>query len=268
MRWTPGRRSSNIEDRRAGGGMGMRLGIGGTVVVLILSLLTGRNLFQETGATVGQAPGAGGGALTAEDSAREEPTVQFVSFVLDDAQQTWARVLPSVGSSRAESSAQSAMGPFYCPADQRVYIDLGFYDDLRSRFGAPGDFAQAYVLAHEIGHHVQHLMGTDAQVRQAQQNDPRLANELSVRLELQADCYAGVWAHSTAQRQLLERGDAEEGMAAAAAVGDDRIQRQTTGSIDVDSFTHGSSEQRTAWFQRGMTTGDVQACDTFSSGGR
>ena len=282
MRWTPGRRSSNIEDRRAGGGMGMRLGIGGTVVVLILSLLTGRNLFQETGATVGPAPGAGGGALTAEDSAREEPTVQFVSFVLDDAQQTWARVLPAVGVPYQEArlvlfrdavqsgcgTAQSAMGPFYCPADQRVYIDLGFYDDLRSRFGAPGDFAQAYVLAHEIGHHVQHLMGTDAQVRQAQQNDPRLANELSVRLELQADCYAGVWAHSTAQRQLLERGDAEEGMAAAAAVGDDRIQRQTTGSIDVDSFTHGSSEQRTAWFQRGMTTGDVQACDTFSSGGR
>ncbi|HEX3160630.1 MAG TPA: neutral zinc metallopeptidase [Gemmatimonadaceae bacterium] len=282
MRWTPGRRSSNIEDRRAGGGMGMRLGIGGTVVVLILSLLTGRNLFQETGATVGQAPGPGGGALTAEDSAREEPTVQFVSFVLDDAQQTWARVLPAVGVPYQEArlvlfrdavqsgcgTAQSAMGPFYCPADQRVYIDLGFYDDLRSRFGAPGDFAQAYVLAHEIGHHVQHLMGTDAQVRQAQQSDPRLANELSVRLELQADCYAGVWAHSTAQRQLLERGDAEEGMAAAAAVGDDRIQRQTTGSIDVDSFTHGSSEQRTAWFQRGMTTGDVQACDTFSSGGR
>ena len=282
MRWTPGRRSSNIEDRRAGGGMGMRLGIGGTVVVLILSLLTGRNLFQETGATVGQAPGAGGGALTAEDSAREEPTVQFVSFVLDDAQQTWARVLPAVGVPYQDArlvlfrdavqsgcgTAQSAMGPFYCPADQRVYIDLGFYDDLRSRFGAPGDFAQAYVLAHEIGHHVQHLMGTDAQVRQAQQNDPRLANELSVRLELQADCYAGVWAHSTAQRQLLERGDAEEGMAAAAAVGDDRIQRQTTGSIDVDSFTHGSSEQRTAWFRRGFTTGDVKACDTFSDGGR
>jgi predicted metalloprotease len=156
------------------------------------------------------------------------------------------------------------MGPFYCPLDERVYIDLGFYDELRSRFGAPGDFAQAYVLAHELGHHVQHLLGTDAKVRQAQEQNPDVANQLSVRLELQADCYAGVWGHSTAQRDILERGDVEEGLGAAAAVGDDRIQRRTTGRVNVDSFTHGSSEQRVGWFKRGFDTGQLDACDTFA----
>jgi predicted metalloprotease len=156
------------------------------------------------------------------------------------------------------------MGPFYCPIDQKIYIDLGFYDELRSRFGAPGDFAQAYVLAHEVGHHVQHLLGTDAQVRRAQQANPDLANQLSVRLELQADCYAGVWGHSTAQRRLLDPGDIEEGLSAASAVGDDRIQRQTSGSINVDAFTHGSSQQRAAWFERGLHSGQPESCDTFA----
>jgi predicted metalloprotease len=156
------------------------------------------------------------------------------------------------------------MGPFYCPLDERVYIDLGFYDELRNRFGAPGDFAQAYVLAHELGHHVQHLLGTDAKVREAQEQNPDIANQLSVRLELQADCYAGVWGHSTAQRDILERGDVEEGLGAAAAVGDDRIQRQTAGHVNVDSFTHGSSEQRETWFKRGFESGQVDACDTFA----
>lgn len=280
MRWTPGRRSRNLEDRRGSRGAGMPLGIGGAVVVLVLSLLTGRNLFSDLGEDAGAVTSEG--ALAPADSAREEPTVQFVSFVLDDAQQTWARILPTVGVryddarlvlfrggvQSACGSAQSAMGPFYCPADERIYIDLGFYDELRSRFGAPGDFAQAYVLAHEIGHHVQHLLGTDTQVRQAQQENPRLANDLSVRMELQADCYAGVWAHSTAERDLLQEGDVAEALGAAAAVGDDRIQSRTTGRIDVDAFTHGTAEQRASWFRRGLQSGEPGSCDTFADLGR
>jgi uncharacterized protein len=261
----------------------MPLGIGGTVIVLVLSLIFGRNLFNDLGTSEPSGAAAtSNGALAPEDSAREEPEIQFVSFVLDDAQRTWARILQSEGVQYHDAKlvlfrdgtqsgcgpAQSAMGPFYCPLDERVYIDLGFYDELRSRFGAPGDFAQAYVLAHELGHHVQHLLGTDQKVRQAQEQNPDVANQLSVRLELQADCYAGVWGHSTAQRDLLERGDVEEGLGAAAAVGDDRIQRQTTGHVNVDSFTHGSSEQRETWFKRGFDTGQVDACDTFARGAR
>ena len=159
--------------------------------------------------------------------------------------------------------AESATGPFYCPGDEKVYIDLGFYEELQSRFGAPGDFAQAYVLAHEIGHHVQNVLGTEAQVRQARGSRPDMANELSVRLELQADCYAGVWAHSTAQRQLLERGDVEEGLGAAAAVGDDRIQQMGGGRVAPEAFTHGTSEQRMRWFRQGMDSGNPESCDTF-----
>jgi uncharacterized protein len=161
--------------------------------------------------------------------------------------------------------AEAATGPFYCPLDQRVYIDLGFYQELKDRFGAPGDFAQAYVLAHEIGHHVQALLGTDQEMRRAQQARPEQANALSVRLELQADCYAGVWGHSTEQRQLLDPGDVEEGIQAAAAVGDDRIQKMSTGRVNPDGFTHGTSEQRVAWFRRGYDTGRPDACNTFES---
>jgi uncharacterized protein len=276
MKWTPGGRSGNLEDRRSGRGVGAGLGIGGTVVVLALSLLFGRNLFQDLGVS----PGVGSGApMTAEDSAREEPEVQFVSYVLDDVQNTWAKVLPRYNASfqpahlvlfrnSTESgcgTAQSAMGPFYCPLDEKVYIDLGFYDELKKRFGAAGDFAQAYVLAHELGHHIQHLEGIDEQMRAQQQRDPARANELSVRLELQADCFAGVWAHSTQQRQILDPGDVDEAMNAAAAVGDDRIQQQTTGRVNVDSFTHGSAAQRVQWFRRGLDSGDPNACDTFGS---
>jgi predicted metalloprotease len=159
------------------------------------------------------------------------------------------------------------MGPFYCPLDEKVYIDLGFYDELKQRFGAAGDFAQAYVLAHELGHHVQHLLGVDQQVRQQMESNPGAANQLSVRLELQADCFAGVWAATTNQRNMLEAGDAEEAMNAASAVVDDRIQAQTRGSVNVDSFTHGSSAQRTQWFKRGFDSGDPKACDTFQTGG-
>jgi predicted metalloprotease len=275
MKWTPGGRSGNLEDRRSSGGMGAGLGIGGTVVVLALSLLFGRNLFSDLGVEPGV--GTGGGPMSAADSAREEPEVQFVSYVLDDVQSTWDKTLRQYNvqyqpaklvlfrnaTQSGCGGAQSAMGPFYCPLDQKVYIDLGFYDELKKRFGASGDFAQAYVLAHELGHHVQHLDGIDQQVRQMQQSNPEAANALSVRMELQADCYAGIWAHSTNERQLLQQGDVEEAMNAAAAVGDDRIQAQTRGSVNVDSFTHGSAAQRAQWFRRGFDSGDPKACDTF-----
>lgn len=277
MRWTPGGRSPNLEDRRSmGGGMGRGLGIGGTVVVLALSLLFGRNLFSDLGVEPGV--GAGTGApMSAADSSAEEGQVQFVSFVLDDVQNTWAKVLPNYGAqfhpaklvlfrnstSSGCGGAQDAMGPFYCPLDERVYLDLGFFDELQQKFGASGDFARAYVLAHELGHHVQHLLGTDAKVRRLQESNPSEANQLSVRLELQADCYAGVWAHSTDQRRMLEQGDVDEALNAAASVGDDRIQKQTTGRVNVDSFTHGSAAQRSEWFKRGFESGDPRNCSTL-----
>ena len=277
MLWTPGGRSDNLDDRRSGGGIGRGLGIGGTVVVLALSLITGRNLFSDLGVQPGISSGSS--AMTAADSAREEPEVQFVSFILDDVQNTWAKILSNSNvqyrparlvlfrnsTDSGCGPAQSAMGPFYCPLDQKVYIDLGFYDELKTRYGASGDFAQAYVLAHELGHHIQHLTGTDARVRQAEASNPDQANQYSVRLELQADCYAGVWASTTQQRNMLSPGDVDEAMTAAAAVGDDRIQKQSTGRVNVDSFTHGSSAQRTEWFKRGFEGGDLKTCDTFGS---
>jgi len=275
MRWTPGGRSSNLEDRRSSGGLGRKLGVGGTVVVLALSLIFGRNLFSDLGVEPGI--GASGAPMSAADSAAEEPAILFMSFLLDDVQKTWAQTLPRYGTdyrparlavfrnstSSGCGPAQSAMGPFYCPLDERVYLDLGFFEELKRRFGASGDFAQAYVLAHELGHHVQHVLGTDARVRQAQESNPGQANELSVRLELQADCYAGVWANSTDQRQMLERGDVDEALGAASAVGDDRIQQRTTGRINVDSFTHGSAAQRSEWFKRGFASGDPRSCSTL-----
>ncbi|HMJ18162.1 MAG TPA: neutral zinc metallopeptidase [Gemmatimonadaceae bacterium] len=275
MRWTPGGRSPNLEDRRSsGGGMGRGLGVGGTVVVLALSLIFGRNLFTDLGVT--PAVGAASAPMTPADSAAQETEVQFVSFLLDDVQNTWAKVLPEYGGqfhparlvlfrNSTQSGcgpAQSVMGPFYCPVDERVYLDLGFFDELKQRYAASGDFAQAYVLAHELGHHVQHLLGTDARMRQAQEANPSDANQLSVRIELQADCYAGVWAHSTSQRQMLEQGDVDEALTAASAVGDDRIQQRTTGRINVDSFTHGSAAQRSEWFKRGFQSGDPRSCST------
>ena len=277
MLWTSGERSPNLEDRRSagggGGGMGRGLGVGGTVIVLALSVIFGRNLFNDLGvAPAGISTTAA--PMTAADSAAEEPEVRFVSFVLDDVQNTWAAVLPNYGAryhparlvlfrNSTDSgcgTAQSAMGPFYCPVDERVYLDLGFFDELKQRFGASGDFAQAYVIAHELGHHVQHILGTDAQIRRAEESNPGQANQLSVRLELQADCYAGVWAHSTQQRRLLQQGDIDEALTAAAAVGDDRIQQRATGRINVDSFTHGSAAQRSASFRRGFESGDPRSC--------
>ena len=283
MKWTPGGSRANVEDRRgARGGVGRAgMGLGGGAVLLILSLIFGRDFVSGSGAVPGGTvtTTANGEAAPVNETPEERERVEFVTFVLNDAQETWARVLPAAGGPQYQDArlvlfrdavdsgcgaAQSAMGPFYCPADTRVYIDLSFYDELRSRFGAPGDFAQAYVLAHEIGHHVQHVLGTDARVRQLQQSRPRQANDFSVRLELQADCYAGVWANSTQQRRLLNEGDVEEALRAAASVGDDRIQEATTGTIRPDSFTHGSAAQRATWFRRGFSSGRPDACDTFA----
>jgi len=276
MLWTPGGRSPNLEDRRSSGGVGRGLGIGGTVVVLALSLLFGRNLFTDLGVEPAGVSAAST-PMTPADSAAQETEVQFVSFVLDDVQNTWANILPKDGvafhpaklvlfrnsTDSGCGPAQSVMGPFYCPDDERVYLDLGFFDELKQKFGASGDFAQAYVIAHELGHHVQHLLGTDARARQAADQNPSQANELSVRIELQADCYAGVWAHSTDQRRLLQQGDVDEALNAASSVGDDRIQQRTTGRINVDSFTHGSAAQRSASFKRGFESGDPKSCNTI-----
>jgi predicted metalloprotease len=282
MRWTPGGRSSDLEDRRgsSGGGLaggGMRIGLGGAAVLLVLSLVFKQNFFALLGG------GGAGGEPTASgpvaSTPEEEKKVDFVSFVLDDAQTTWERLFQARGKPYEHAKlvlfrdaiqsacgfAQAASGPFYCPGDEKVYIDLGFYDELQQRFGAPGDFAEAYVLAHELGHHVQRLMGTEPQVREEQQRRPDLANQLSVRLELQADCYAGVWGHETAQRNLLDPGDVDEGLAAAAAVGDDRIQRMQGEAVHPEGFTHGSSEQRASWFRRGFDSGRPEDCDTFKS---
>lgn len=284
MKWTPGGESSDIEDRRGqsggfipGGRMGM--GLGGAVVMLVLSLIFGRDFVTGNTTTDSGAPTTANGEVSS--SPAEERLVQFISFVLDDVQNTWRSILGDRHVPYEDAklvlfrdqtysgcgAAEATMGPFYCPLDEKVYIDLGFYDELRRRFGAPGDFAQAYVLAHELGHHVQHLLGIDAQARRLEQQNPQAANAVSVRLELQADCFAGIWAHSTDQRHLLQQGDIDEALNAAAAVGDDRIQRATTGHVNAETFTHGSAAQRSAWFKRGFTSGQIEACDTFGDRG-
>jgi len=268
MRWTPGGESSDVEDRRGSSGFrlggGAPIGIGGAVVLLILSLLFGKNFFAIFEGATSNAPTEAGQPV--EQTPAESREVQFVSFVLDDAQATWDKILGDryrhaklVLFRDAISSscgfAQAASGPFYCPVDQKVYLDLGFFDEMRDRFAATGDFAQAYVITHEIGHHVQKLLGIEKRSR----GD-------SVALELQADCFSGIWAHSTAQRNILESGDIEEGLNAAAAVGDDRIQRASGRSVNPDSFTHGSSRQRAEWFRRGYQSGRIEDCDTFRAG--
>jgi hypothetical protein len=285
MRWTPGGRSEDLEDRRddsggGGGGFnfgGMHIGIGGFLILLVLSLVFKRDFLSLVGGGTVGSPVQTGQPDTARDQ-REEPMVQFVSFVLDDAQKTWTQILSQEGISYRHAKlvlfrdsidsacgmAQSATGPFYCPGDEKVYIDLGFYDELKQRFGAPGEFAQAYVLAHEIGHHIQKLIGIEEKVHAQQQRDPRSANQLSVRLELQADCFAGVWGYTTSRRNLLAEGEVQQGLNAAAAVGDDRLQRMSTGHVNPDTFTHGSSQQRMEWFQKGFSSGDWKACNTFA----
>lgn len=293
MEYDKDHESADIEDRRGegggaafgGGGFGLpvgRVGLGGVVVLVVLSFLFKTDLVTPFLGGGGAPPSAAApmrpaGGAPVEEGAREKEARHLMAFVLDDAQQVWARVFEANGQTYARAKlvlfrggvqsgcgeASSAMGPFYCPADRRVYVDLGFYDELARRFGAPGDFAQAYVLAHEIGHHVQNLLGTERELRQLQRSDPSQKNALSVRMELQADCYAGVWAHSTEQRRLLQAGDVDEALRAAAAVGDDRLQQQATGEVHPESFTHGTSAQRAQWFRRGMQEGDVRACDTF-----
>lgn len=282
MRWDRDHQSSNVEDRRGqgggGGGGGMRLGLGGFVVLAILSIVFKRNFFALVSGTGGPSASTGGPSAPRASSPDEEQAFRFVGFVLDDVQSVWARTFQASGRPYRDAAlvvfrdstasgcgaADAAMGPFYCPADLKVYVDLAFYDELKSRFGAPGDFAQAYVIAHEIGHHVQHLLGIDEKMRRQQEQRPALANDLSVRLELQADCLAGVWGHSTAQRSILEQGDVEEALGAATAIGDDRLQRSAGRRVNPETWTHGSSQQRVAWFNKGLTTGQVNACDTFS----
>ena len=288
MRWTPGGASTDVIDRRGGGGGGFgfgrgpQIGCGGAVILLVLSLLTGQNFFAlfdgSGGAPTQQGPTSTAAAPPTSQTPEEAERMKFIqNFLVDDIQKVWTGVMQneSIGYQRAKlvvfrdvtptacGTGQSATGPFYCPGDNTVYLDLGFFDELHRRFGAPGDFAQAYVVAHEIGHHVQNLVGTSDRVHEAMQSDRRNANEYSVRLELQADCYAGIWAHSAAQRNLLEQGDVEEGLAAAASVGDDRIQSMSGRAVNPESFTHGSAEQRMEWFQRGLKSGNIRECDTF-----
>jgi hypothetical protein len=279
------RQSSNIEDRR---GMrpvrtGVGLSLGGVLFLVVLSLL-GINPLPFLGVAT-QAPQVEmqESAQPYQESPQESALREMTAVVLADTEDTWSALLPQYGIQYAEptlvlfsdavqsgcGTAESAMGPFYCPLDQKVYIDMSFYNDLSQRFGAPGDFAQAYVIAHEVGHHVQNLVGTAEKVQAAQQRASKAdANALSVRMELQADCYAGVWAnHASRSRQLLEAGDVEEGLNAASAIGDDRLQRMSQGRVVPDAFTHGSSEQRVRWFRKGLEAGSLEACDTFAARG-
>ncbi|MFA7667431.1 MAG: neutral zinc metallopeptidase [Burkholderiaceae bacterium] len=293
MRWRGNRESSNVEDRRAGGGMpggggirlgGGRIGLGTIAIALVAGWLLGVNPLTLLSML------AGGGsmtppAVTSPAPARQGPIDdelgRFVSVVLADTEDVWKEIFEANGGRYREpvlvlfrgstrtacGVGQAAMGPFYCPADQRVYIDLGFYETMRSKLGAPGDFAQAYVIAHEVGHHVQNLLGISEKVSSARARlSAAEGNELSVRTELQADCFAGVWAKRAHDaRQILERGDVEEALNAAAQIGDDALQKRSQGYVVPDSFTHGTSQQRVRWFRQGLETGDFRRCDTFSA---
>ncbi len=266
---------SNVEDRRGLGGTGVRVGIGGVLVLAVLSVIFGQDLLTPMMGSVG---GGGGPAAPEQVEQRKAGEKDLEAVAVDafnDAQRVWARdlgdryrpaklVLFWDGTQSGCGDASAAMGPFYCPLDRKVYIDLGFYRELDRRFGAAGDFAQAYVIAHEVGHHVQNTLGIAERVREAQQRRPSSANALSVRMELQADCLAGAWAHDLSGRGRLDPGDVEEGLRAAAAVGDDRIQRAATGRVQPERFTHGSAEQRARWFRTGFEAGDAKACDTFA----
>jgi len=283
MRWLPGGSSNDVEDRRGSSGFGIGgapIGCGGAIILLVLSLLFHKNFFALLDTGQGQQVSGPSESRPVQESPEEHKEAEFVKFVLNDTQGTWETILPQQGNASYRHAtlvlfrdatpsscgyARAASGPFYCPEDEKVYIDLAFYDELRQRFGASGDFAQAYVIAHEIGHHVQRIIGIEERTRQAMEDDPPHARQYSVRFELQADCFAGIWAHSTQKRNLLEAGDVEEGLRAAAAVGDDRLQRMAGKRVNPDSFTHGSSAQRTEWFQRGFDSGRIADCNTFAS---
>lgn len=278
MRWSPGDRS-NIEDRRGMSGMGVGgMGIGGLLLLLLLSWFTGvdfLSLFSGAGSSPTASVGTSGKIAT---SPEEERLVDMVDAVMNDAQRTWVQILggryqPTTAVlfrdaiQSACGFAQSATGPFYCPADRKVYLDLGFFSELHRNLGAPGDFAQAYVLAHELGHHVQTILGVESQVRSRQSADASERNALSVRMELQADCFAGVWGYHANKEPGgvdLDPGDVDEGLRAAAAIGDDRLQRMQGGRVAPERFTHGTSEQRAQWLRRGLESGDPNNCDTFS----
>jgi predicted metalloprotease len=286
MRWEGNRQSGNVEDRRGSGGGGFggfggrSIGIGTIVVALVGGAILGVNPLTLLGILTG-----GGSPVVQQQGPAQAPPAddqmaKFVSTVLADTEDVWKELFKQGGSTYQEpklvlfrgavgtacGTGQSAMGPFYCPGDQKVYIDLDFYETLKTRMGAPGDFAQAYVIAHEVGHHVQHILGITQQVERQRARGGSQANAASVRLELQADCFAGVWGHHAhKQRQVLEQGDIEEAMNAAAKIGDDALQRSAGRAVVPDSFTHGSSEQRQRWFNTGLKTGSVKACDTFSA---
>ncbi len=280
--------SSDVEDRRGASGGGFCMGGGGGVGIigfiflLIISLVTGRNY-------IGAFLSSGGGTATTSSSNRpvnaspeEDRSAHLVSYVLDDVQNEWEKVLPQQTGRQYRRAhlvlfrdytqsgcgeAQSQTGPFYCPPDEKVYIDLGFWDELRRLGGSTADFAQAYVLAHELGHHVQNILGIERQMRQLAARNPSQQNPLSVRLELQADCLAGVWGHTAGQRGIIHEEDVQDGLKAAAAVGDDHIQKMSRGAVSPESFTHGTSAQRQQWFTRGLQSGDVNQCNTFQSSG-
>jgi uncharacterized protein len=303
MRWRDGRRSSNIEDRRGDAPSALGMAGGGGLLFRVLPFLLRRGGLKPLLLVGGLAVGAhmlgiinlptilsqlAGVPLDTPrstgyqaSSPEEQELVDFTSVVLADTEETWQGIFSSLGqdyrlptlvlfsgaTQTACGAGQAAMGPFYCPGDEKLYIDLSFYSDLRQRFGAPGDFAQAYVIAHEVGHHVQTLLGTSAAVqKQGQSLTDAERNQLSVRQELQADCYAGLWGfHANHDRQVIEAGDMQEALVAATAIGDDTLQRQAQGQVVPESFTHGSAEQRKRWFSVGFEKGDLQACDTFST---
>jgi predicted metalloprotease len=285
MDFRNGRESRNVEDRRGQGGRhlgrGGKIGIG-TILLALVAMYFGIDPAVVLNTAEVMAPPAVESPQTRPPA--EDELARFASMVLADTEDTWGAIFQSSGQRYREPRlvlftgatrsacgvGQAEMGPFYCPADGKLYLDLAFFDELRERFRAPGDFAQAYVIAHEVGHHVQNLLGISDKVQQARQRLPeREANRLSVRLELQADCLAGVWAHhANRSRQVLEAGDIEEGLAAASAIGDDRLQKQTRGVAVPDSFTHGSSAQRVHWFRQGLERGRLQDCDTFSVAAR
>jgi uncharacterized protein len=293
MDWTPGGLSDDVEDRRgsSGGGGGFGggggLGIVGFIVLVIVSLLTGRNYIGSyLSGHLGTPSRTSSQPMNGYDhratSPQEDRSAQLVSFVLDDVQRTWTAILPEQTHRNYRHAklvlfrgytqsgcgvAKSQTGPFYCPEDEKVYIDLAFWDELRRIGGSTADFAQAYVVAHELGHHVQNILGIEQKVQKLSGQNPSQRNHLSVDLELQADCLAGVWAHSTRQRKIIDNADIAAGLQSAAAVGDDHLQKMERGAVSPESFTHGSSAQRVGWFKRGLEEGTIAACNTFKAGG-